>query len=72
MCDACLPEVQLGPLVANGNYDLIGPDDLTILPQAWELLLEPDMEIRMRMWPQTLIIPPKRRKPRRVGGFLSK
>ncbi|KAH7324545.1 hypothetical protein B0I35DRAFT_406339 [Stachybotrys elegans] len=29
----------LGPKVAQGRYDLIGPDDEIILPSVWEILM---------------------------------
>jgi hypothetical protein len=41
----------LGPLVAQGNYDLIGADGRIILPQAWEYFVQPDWSVAMYMWP---------------------
>lgn len=43
---------DLGPLVAEGRYDLVGPDQEIILPQIWETMVKPDMSIEMKMWPQ--------------------
>lgn len=37
--------------VANGRYDLIGPDKEIIMPNYWESTIEPDMHITMMMWP---------------------
>ncbi|PMD42929.1 hypothetical protein L207DRAFT_382161, partial [Hyaloscypha variabilis F] len=31
----------IGPHVAEGHYDLVNPDGEIILPQAWELSVEP-------------------------------
>jgi hypothetical protein len=41
----------IGPLVAEGHYDLIGPNGEIILPQVWETMIEPDWSISMHMWP---------------------
>lgn len=41
----------IGPHVAEGHYDLIGPNGDIILPQVWETVLEPDWSITMHMWP---------------------
>jgi hypothetical protein len=41
----------IGPLVAEGHYDLIGPNGEIILPQVWETMIEPDWSITMHMWP---------------------
>lgn len=40
----------LGPLVHQGRYDLVGPDDTLILPVAWEQVIKPGMSIEMRVW----------------------
>ena len=43
---------MLGPLVAQGNYDLVViPDGTVILPQVWEDLAQPDWFVTMQMWP---------------------
>jgi hypothetical protein len=41
----------IGKQVADGHYDLIGPDNEIILPQVWETMVKPDMSISMHMWP---------------------
>ncbi len=37
--------------MADGQYDLIGPNGEIILPQAWEATIEPGWSITMHMWP---------------------
>lgn len=49
----------IGPHVAEGHYDLIGPNGDIILPQVWETVIEPDWTITMHMWP----IPEKSKTP---------
>ncbi|KAL8942371.1 MAG: hypothetical protein Q9216_001691 [Gyalolechia sp. 2 TL-2023] len=41
----------IGPHVAEGHYDLVGPNGEIILPQVWETMIEPDWVITMHMWP---------------------
>ena len=41
----------IGPHVAEGHYDLVGPNGEIILPQVWETVIEPDWTITMHMWP---------------------
>lgn len=41
----------IGPHVAEGHYDLIGPNGDIILPRVWETVIEPDWTITMHMWP---------------------
>jgi hypothetical protein len=41
----------IGPHVAEGHYDLVGPNGDIILPQVWENIIEPEMTITMHMWP---------------------
>lgn len=41
----------IGPHVAEGHYDLVGPNGDIILPQVWEAVIEPDWAITMHMWP---------------------
>jgi hypothetical protein len=41
----------IGPHVADGHYDLVGPNGDIILPQVWETVIEPDSTITMHMWP---------------------
>ena len=50
----------IGPHVAEGHYDLVGPSGDIILPQVWETVVEPDWTITMHMWP----IPEKPKEPR--------
>ena len=49
----------IGPHVAEGHYDLVGPNGDIILPQVWETVVEPDWAITMHMWP----IPEKPKEP---------
>ncbi|KAJ5291123.1 hypothetical protein N7478_000374 [Penicillium angulare] len=49
----------IGPHVAEGHYDLVGPNGDIILPQVWETVVEPDWLITMHMWP----IPEKPKEP---------
>jgi hypothetical protein len=53
----------IGPHVAEGHYDLIGPNGEIILPQVWATMIEPDWAITMHMWPI-----PERRPPGHPGG----
>jgi len=41
----------IGQHVAEGHYDLIGPNNEIILPAVWETVIEPDWAITMHMWP---------------------
>ncbi|KAL8936895.1 MAG: hypothetical protein Q9211_003958 [Gyalolechia sp. 1 TL-2023] len=41
----------IGPHVAEGHYDLVGPNGEIILPRVWETMVEPDWVITMHMWP---------------------
>lgn len=41
----------IGPHVAEGHYDLVGPNGEIILPQVWESIIEPAWAITMHMWP---------------------
>ena len=49
----------IGPHVAEGHYDLIGPKGEIILPRVWETTIEPGWAISMHMWPM-----PEPPKPR--------
>lgn len=40
----------IGPHVANGHYDLLGPNDEIIPPHAWNTVAQPGWSIRMQMW----------------------
>src|SRR5271156_1535833 len=48
----------IGPHVADGHYDLVGPDGEIILPQVWETMVKPDWSITMHMWPMPEKGPP--------------
>ena len=41
----------IGPHVAEGHYDLVGPHNEIIMPSVWETVVEPNWEISMHMWP---------------------
>ncbi|KAF6223784.1 hypothetical protein HO173_013210 [Letharia columbiana] len=49
--EAFLHVADLGPHVADGQYDLLGPKDEIIMPSIWESVVEPGWEITMHMWP---------------------
>lgn len=51
ICHAFAHVELIGQMVADGNYDLIGPSGEIILPQIWETVLEPDWTVTMHMWP---------------------
>ena len=51
ICQAFAHVEPIGQMVADGNYDLIGPSGEIILPQIWETVLEPDWTVTMHMWP---------------------
>ena len=51
----------IGPHVAEGHYDLVGPNGEIILPRVWETMIEPDWTIVMHLWP--LPEPPKPEEP---------
>ena len=44
---------NLGLRVAEGQYDLCGPQDEILSPSNWESMIEPGWEITMRMWPNS-------------------
>src|SRR5579862_5173759 len=53
----------IGPHVAQGHYDLVGPNGEIILPQVWETMIEPDWAITMHMWPMPEPPPPQALPP---------
>lgn len=53
----------IGPHVADGHYDLVGPTGDIILPQVWETVVEPDWLITMHMWPMPEPPPPLEEMP---------
>lgn len=56
----------IGPHVAQGHYDLVGPNGEIILPQVWETMVEPDWTVTMHMWPMPE--PPKPPDPPPAGA----
>ena len=42
---------EIGELVQEGHYDLVGPDGEIILPRVWDSVIQPDWTITMHMWP---------------------
>ncbi|KAG9513523.1 hypothetical protein KCV07_g8721, partial [Aureobasidium melanogenum] len=42
---------RIGPHVANGHYHLLGPNNETILPQVWDIVVQPGWHIKMQLWP---------------------
>ena len=50
----------IGPHVAEGHYDLVGPHNEIIMPSVWETVIEPNWEITMHLWP---IPEPKEEEP---------
>ena len=56
----------IGPHVAEGHYDLVGPQGDIILPQVWETVVEPDWTITMHMWPMPEPPPPEEPPPEAV------
>ncbi|KAL8731732.1 MAG: hypothetical protein Q9166_003179 [cf. Caloplaca sp. 2 TL-2023] len=56
----------IGPHVAEGHYDLVGPNGEIILPQVWETVIEPDWTITMHMWPMPEPPPPPDPPPEAV------
>jgi hypothetical protein len=42
---------RIGPHVVNGHYDLSGPNGEVILPQVWDIVVQPGWNITMHMWP---------------------
>ena len=49
--EAFLHVEVIGPHVANGAYDLVGPRGQIIMSHVWEHLVQPGWEISMHMWP---------------------
>ena len=41
----------IGPQVADGRYDLVGPYGEIIMNHVWEALIQPGWEITMHLWP---------------------
>lgn len=53
----------IGAHIQEGRYDLMGPDGEIILPQVWETMVKPGMEVSMHMWP----LPEDARTPNNYG-----
>ena len=49
--EAFLHVADLGPRVADDEYDLFDPKDEIIMPSIWESVIEPGWEITMHMRP---------------------
>lgn len=49
--EAFLHVEVVGPHVAEGHYDLVGPKGEIIPPQFWAAMIEPGWMITMHMWP---------------------
>ena len=60
----------IGPHVADGHYDLVGPTGDIILPQVWETVVEPDWTITMHMWPMPEPPPPVEVPPDAGGAVV--
>ena len=58
--EAFLHVADLGPHVADGHYDLVGPQHEIILPSIWEAVIEPGLKISMLMWPLPELISKER------------
>lgn len=41
----------IGQHVLEGHFDLTGPDGEIILPQVWDTVIQPGVDISMHMWP---------------------
>ncbi|KAG9841228.1 hypothetical protein KCU68_g8734, partial [Aureobasidium melanogenum] len=58
---------RIGPHVANGHYHLLGPNNEIILPQVWDVVVQPGWDIKMQLWP---LPPDPEEKPIiGIGGF---
>ena len=51
--EAFLHVEEIGPKVAEGFYDLLGPDNEIILESVWEAMIQPGWEIKMELWPMS-------------------
>jgi hypothetical protein len=59
---------RIGPHVASGHYHLLGPNGEIILPQVWDIVVQPGWDIKMQMWP----LPPDPLEAKvnsGIGGF---
>ncbi|TIA74930.1 hypothetical protein D6C83_00409 [Aureobasidium pullulans] len=78
---------HIGPHVANGHYHLLGPNNEIILPQVWEVVVQPGWDIKMQLWPlpeiekpmpggfppdlEPVVVGPQRVPPRNKGNKVS-
>ncbi|THZ26640.1 hypothetical protein D6C89_03632 [Aureobasidium pullulans] len=78
---------HIGPHVANGHYHLLGPNNEIILPQVWEVVVQPGWDIKMQLWPlpeiekpmpggfppdlEPIVVGPQRVPPRNKGNKVS-
>lgn len=51
ICQAFIHVDVIGPHVKEGHYDLIDPSGYIILPQAWDMTIEPGWTITQKLWP---------------------
>ncbi len=58
--EAFLHVADLGPHVADGHYDLLGPQHEIMLPSIWEAVIRPGWEISMEIWPLPELISKER------------
>jgi hypothetical protein len=59
----------IGPHVAQGHYDLVGPHGEIVLPQVWDEMVEPDWAVTMHMWPMPELPKPRGPPPPPPLGF---
>jgi hypothetical protein len=53
----------IGARVHEGHYDLMGPTGEIVLPQVWDMMVEPGWEVFMHMWP--VAETPKKKKKKK-------
>ena len=52
LIEQCFEHVEvIGPQVKAGCYDLLGPNDVIILPELWDTIVQPGWRITIVMWP---------------------
>lgn len=49
--EALVHVADIGPFVADGKYDLLGPHNAIIMPATWNDVIKPGWEVTMLMWP---------------------
>jgi hypothetical protein len=50
ICQAFAHVSDLAEHVVMGHYDLLGPEDEIIMPEFWDVAIEPGISIRMMLW----------------------